>query len=103
MSIIENINKFGLIAVLCLVLLNTCNTCNTHRDLYTVSDRIDSIQTQLNNTKNEISTRVEINSLETSKRILYDQNSIVRSVTRPDDRMNEYDNQIKELQKKIQK
>ena len=103
MSIIENINKFGLIAVLCLVLLNTCNTCNTHRDLYTVSDRMDSIQTQLNNNKNEISTCIEINSLETSKRILYDQNSIVRSVTRPDDRMNEYDNQIKELQKKIQK
>jgi hypothetical protein len=44
---------------------------------------------------------MEIEGYEISKRMLYDQNAIVRTTVRPDDRMNEYDKKIKELQEKI--
>jgi len=46
-------------------------------------------------------TKLEIHGLETSKRMLYDNNVIVRTSVRPDDRMNEYDQQIKALEKKL--
>lgn len=105
MKIFDTINKFGITALLFLVFLSTCNTCNIRRDLAVVSDRSDSLQLQLNKvyTKSEMDINMEIQALETSKRMLYDQNAIVRTTMRPDDRMNEYDSQIKELQKKLQK
>lgn len=40
-------------------------------------------------------------TLETARRVVYDQNTIVRTTKRPDDVMNEYDAKIKELRKKL--
>jgi hypothetical protein len=101
MNPIETFNKYALIAVIALCFLSTCNSCNSRRQLGDVQDRCDSLQTQLNKlpTAAQVNTQMEINSLETSKRMLYDQNAIVRTAIRPDDRMNEYDAQIKELKK----
>jgi hypothetical protein len=105
MKVFETINKFGLTAVLLMLMLSTCNTCNMRRDIAAVSERADSLQLQLNKvyTKEELDARMEVQGLETSKRMLYDQNAIVRTTVRPDDRMNEYDQQIKALEKKFKK
>ena len=42
---------------------------------------------------------IEIGGLKTSKRTLYDWNAVIRTTVRPDDRMNEYDQEIKKLEK----
>lgn len=59
----------------------------------------------LNNyyTKDEFDTKLEIEGYEISKRMLYDNNAIIRTSIRPDDRMNEYDQKIKELENNLQK
>ena len=41
---------------------------------------------------------LKIEGLEISKRILYDNNAIIRTTIRPDDRMNQYDQEIKKIQ-----
>lgn len=51
--------------------------------------------------KEELDKRLEIEGLRTSKRTLYDWNAVIRTTVRPDDRMNEYDTQIKALQNEI--
>ena len=103
MKPLEIFNKYALVAIIALCFLSTCNSCNIRRQLSDVQDRCDSLQTQVNkvSTTDQLNTRLEINGLETSRRVLYDQNAIVRTAVRPDDRMNEYDSQIKELQKKL--
>lgn len=58
-----------------------------------LTERIDSTYT------NELKRAVEIEGLRISKRTLYDWNAVVRTAVRPDDRMNEYDQQINALQK----
>lgn len=45
-----------------------------------------------------IAKEVQIEGLRSSKRTLYDWNAVVRSAVRPDDRMNEYDKEIKVLE-----
>jgi hypothetical protein len=52
-------------------------------------------------TNDELDIKMEIEGLKTSKRTLYDWNAVIRTTTRPDDRMNEYDKQIKALEKKL--
>jgi len=103
MNFIEQFNKYALIAVVMLCMLSTCNTCNNKRQLSAVQERCDSLQLQVNRIQTAEDAKIlqEINSLETSKRMLYDQNAIVRTTLRPDDRMNEYDQQIKELRAKL--
>jgi len=67
---------------------------------------IDSLGSIVNDqfySKEELDIRMEINGLETSKRTLYDWNTIVRTTVRPDDRMNEYDQEIKALREKLNK
>ena len=63
----------------------------------------DSMMTELESrpTAEEVNILLEIKGLETSKRMLYDQNAIVRTTIRPDDRMNEYDQKIKALREKL--
>ena len=98
MSPIDTFNKYALIAVVLLCLLSTCNTCNTKKQVDVLQTKLDLIETA-----DRLGTKLDINSLETSKRILYDQNAIVRTSVRPDDRMNDYDQQIKLLEKKLGK
>jgi len=50
----------------------------------------------------EMEIMLEIVSLETARRVVYDNNTIVRTTARPDDVMNDYDKKIKELYKKLQ-
>lgn len=60
------------------------------KELKTITLKMDSLSTKKD---------IEIQGLKTSKRILYDWNSVVRTAVRPDDRMNEYDREIEKIQK----
>jgi hypothetical protein len=70
------------------------------REVFELNNTIQLLNSNIY-TKEEINIRMSIEGYEISKRMLYDQNSIVRTVIRPDDRMNEYDEKIKELREKI--
>lgn len=52
-------------------------------------------------TREELEVLLEIHSLETARRVVYDNNTIVRTTQRPDDVMNQYDVKIKELKSKL--
>jgi ribosomal protein S3 len=44
---------------------------------------------------------LKINALEIAREVVYTNNAIVRTTERPDDVINKYNNQIKELQEKL--
>lgn len=84
--------------------------CSTSKDLTKMrkelvmtNEKLDSIIVMTNNidNKEDLDLKLEINGLEISKRLLYDENSIVRTKLRPDDRMNEYDETIKALKTEL--
>lgn len=109
-KILAFLNKFGtliLILLGLLILVSTCNSCGaiekTNKKIVAVEKVIikqDSIISGMpSNTKLDI--LLKINALEISKEIVFTNNSIVRTTVRPDDVMNNYDKQIKELQEKL--
>jgi hypothetical protein len=74
------------------------------KEVTILSNEIDSLNNNIENNfydKNEFDVKLEIEGYEISKRMLYDNNAIVRTTIRPDDRMNEYDEIIKELQNNL--
>lgn len=111
MKFLDKLNKFVVIAIYVLLIvtcINGCNSCSSQKENMKLRKEVDSLSTQVKDltnqtyTKKELDTRMEIGGYEISKRMLYDQNAIVRTTVRPDDRMNEYDQKIKELQEKLQ-
>jgi hypothetical protein len=70
-------------------------TCGLSRKVDKLNKEIQQVAT-----KAEIDSAMQIEGLRTSKRMLYDNNAIIRTTVRPDDRMNEYDAEIKKLQGK---
>ncbi len=84
-------------AYVLLVIILLLGNCNNSRTITKLSKKMDSLQVQLNNKPSIKDLKIE--GYEISKRMLYDNNSVVRTTKRPDDIMFEYDNKIKELQK----
>ena len=94
-----------------LSLINTCNSCKSNRlsqKNQTETHKLDSSVRHLDSiiysdfyNKKELNLRMEIDGLRISKRMLYDNNAIVRQITRPDDQMNLYDKMIEKLQKEL--
>lgn len=73
-------------------------------EVIVLQNEVDSLENTISTniyTKEELDTRMEILGYEISKRMLYDNNLIIRTKTRPDDMMNEYDIKIKELHEKL--
>lgn len=108
------LNRFMVYAVwvmLALTMINGCNSCSTSKEVNKMRKELDTLEVGYTNLQNSIKTqyytkeqmdvRMSIEGYEVSKRMLYDQNAIVRTVARPDDRMNEYDLKIKELREKL--
>ena len=96
------LGKYGIIMLLVFSILTFFNTCGTKSAIKATNKRIDAVE-QRDSLNIEIQAiEDEIISLETSKRTLYDWNTVVRTTERPDDLMNQYDNKIKELRKKLE-
>lgn len=102
---------YAIWAVLAISLIFTYRGCSAakenvrlRREFVDLKNSVDSLQKNINDqvyNKVELDIRMEILGFEISKRMLYDQNAIVRTTVRPDDKMNEYDQKIRELRKKL--
>ena len=96
-----------------VALINGCNSCSTNREMEKNKKRIDTLTIEVSGlrkvldqkvfSKEEMDIRMAIEGYEISKRMLYDQNAVVRTTVRPDDRMNEYDTKIKALREQLSK
>lgn len=106
----SKIGIYVIYGVFAFSLLGFFRSCNTNKnikkqtkEIIELKNSVDSLTAKLDEfyNKEELDTRMEIEGLRTSKRTLYDWNAVIRTTVRPDDRMNEYDEQIKKLEKKI--
>lgn len=94
-STIEKLQKSGWAIALFLMLIATYQTCSSSKKVAALKKQVQQLPT-----REEVSREIQIEGLKTSKRMLYDNNAIIRTTVRPDDRMNEYDTEIKKLQGK---
>lgn len=112
MKALDWFNKYGIIVIICLlalILMGTCSSNNNAKKALKVSEKIytklDSINISLKTayivSSEELRLMNEIQKLQTVKQVLYDWNSVVRTVVRPDDRMNYYDLEIKKLEDQL--
>lgn len=92
-----------------MTMMNTCNSCSTKRQIMDLKGQVDTVKTKMekiptvnymNDFKSDVNILFQIEGFRISKRMLYDNNAIIRTTIRPDDRMNEYDMEIQKLQKK---
>lgn len=107
MKIESFLNKYLMYAIYLLLFFSfvgSMRSCSTNKEVKKMRKELDALHTTMDKdvyTKEEMDIRMSIEGYEISKRMLYDQNAIVRTVARPDDRMNEYDGKINELRQKI--
>lgn len=109
------LRDYGIILLVFFLLINAMQNCSQSRSIDKVNKqtitnayRIDSISKLLSTgvyllPKDELAMMLEIQRLQTAKLVLYDWNTVVRTVVRPDDRMNEYDLEIAKLMKDLAK
>jgi hypothetical protein len=108
-NILDIINKYAIYIMMSITLAAGCNSCRYNKETVKLRKEVDSLNTNVRELKgyiydkDELDTRMSIEGYEISKRMLYDQNAIVRTIVRPDDRINEYDKKINELQEKLRK
>lgn len=108
-SIKNPIHRFYiLIGLLIVIFFRVGMTTNSIDDkLNDMSVQLNEISSRVNKLSNTTYTKSEMNIVmdiygnELSKNILYDWNSIVRTVIRPDDKFVEYDKKIKKLKRKL--
>jgi len=88
-------------AIILLLALQTCNSCGTSTKIGKINRRLDAIDSTVATKPSKAETEriIKVEGLRISKRNLYDQNAIVRTTIRPDDRMNDYDSEIDSLSK----
>ena len=79
-----------------LVLVGNCNNSRNRKEITDLQKEVDSLRVEISN--HPTRTELSIEGLKTSKRTLYDWNAVVRTSVRPDDRMNQYDEEIKNLE-----
>jgi hypothetical protein len=97
----ENLILFCLIL---LIFLNFFDSCSIKSKLSTIDKNVKQIKFSQDTLKanvlpyKDIIKEIKIDGLRTSKRILYDNNAIIRTTVRPDDRMNYYDQEINKLE-----
>jgi hypothetical protein len=97
-----------LITILTLVFFSFWNGCSNTNKIKSITYEINNTTNQLNKyidstfySKQETDIIIDIEGYKISKRMLYDNNAIVRTKIRPDDQMNQYDSEIEKLQKKL--
>lgn len=90
-----------LVAISMMIALSTCNSCSANKKITRLKNEVDSLQAAIlqRPTSRDIQLLIKVEGLRSSKRTLYDWNAVVRTAVRPDDRMNEYDQEIKLLEK----
>jgi len=74
-------------------------SCGTSSEVNRLSKELKITNQKMDSLTIKIRKEIEIGGLRSSKRTLYDWNAVVRTTVRPDDRMNQYDEEIKKLEK----
>jgi len=98
---------YAMYGILIFSMIGNIRSCSTNKEVNKLRKEVNilngNIDSLSNNiyTKEEQNIRMSIEGYEISKRMLYDQNAIVRTTVRPDDRMNHYDTEIKKLSEKL--
>lgn len=107
---LEFLNKYGILILIIIGLAVFMNTCGTKGNISKNGKRLDKIEKSILVTDSIISLKIssekmdillKINALEIAREVVYSENAVVRQVTRPDDVINKYNTQIKELQEKL--
>jgi len=116
-DLLKWLNKYGVMVIIFLLLVIYLTTCSQNSRLNTnientaaIMVSVDSVTNQIKSSTDRISNIerntynkeetdlvLEINGYKVSKRMLYDNNAIIRKITRPDDQMNAYDVKIDSL------
>jgi hypothetical protein len=87
--------------------LNYFRGCSTSKEDVRMRKAVTELSAEIDTldantySKKELDLKLQIEGIRTSKRTLYDNNAIVRTTVRPDDRMNEYDQKIDKLKKEL--
>jgi hypothetical protein len=95
-NFMQKLKEKSWLITLGLLVLMFVQNCSNSKKYNTLKKGLDAQNAKIENlvTKKEL----KIEGLEISKRMLYDNNAIVRTAVRPDDRMNQYDQEIKKIQ-----
>lgn len=97
----KNLTLGLLVAILFLQLISTIGTCNNGNKLTANKKEINQLNAKVDSNQKNTQIMMELEGYKISKRMLYDNNSIIRTKERPDDVMAEYDKSIDGLQKKL--
>ena len=109
-KVLDFLNKYGNVVLIFIGLLLILNTCGTKGNIERNGRRIDKLEKAVTTTDSILSLKIssakmdillKINALEIAREVVYTNNAIVRTSERPDDVINDYNNQIKELQEKL--
>ena len=109
-KILGFLNKYGMLILILLGLSVFLNTCGVKSNIERTGRRIDKLEKTVATTDSILSLKIssermdillKINALEIAREVVYTNNAIVRTTERPDDVINKYNNQIKELQEKL--
>jgi len=96
-TIMEKVKNASWAIVLFMAFIVMYQSCSTSKKLASMKAKLDNSLDSLA-TKKELSKEIRLEGLRTSKRMLYDNNAIIRTTVRPDDRMNQYDEEIKKIE-----
>lgn len=93
------INRIFMGAVLLMCVLGSCNSCSHASQEAKTARAIVRIDSTLSTKVGEgrLDTVVRAEGLRVSKRMLYGQNAVLRTTERPDDLMNQYDQELDSL------
>lgn len=97
--------SYAIYAMLFLIMIMFFKMCGISKREREMNDSVKVLEQKMDSIQNDTKTidvKMKIEGYEISKRMLYDQNAIVRTVIRPDDRMNQYDSSMKALRSKIE-
>lgn len=109
-KLLEFLNSYGTLILVLLgltIFLNTCGMKNMEernfRKLNQLEKNVQNIDSimDLKISSEKMDILLKINAIEIAREVVYSENSVVRQITRPDDLINKYNNQIKELQEKL--
>jgi hypothetical protein len=93
-----------ILGILCVFNLSLCSNLNhTQKNVSKQTAEIKSLQNKIDTLNHNFQVRLAIENYRSTMNTVYDNNAIVRTVKRPDDRMKHYSNKIDSLRGKLWK
>ncbi len=93
---------YALLIITIFSFMNQCSNSKKLKKITVLEQRIDSLISVIPNQK-VLELQAEKRGFEISRRMLVDNNSVVRTTKRPDDIMNEYNKEIERIDKELAK